>query len=182
MRRCHSRERDAQLAARQVRTEAAVHAAAERDVAVRARGRSARRRRRRTRPGRRWRRRSSTITAVPAAIFTRSGARCPAWRPAARRSAPATPSAAAPRPRAGMSVGIVDELPAMLGMRGEERVEARERVAHGVEPGDEEQEADVEDLFARELLAVDLDLRKCERMSSVGCSRACVDEVRRSTS
>ena len=41
-------------------------------------------------------------------------------------------------------------------MLGEEREEARERVGDGVEPGDEEQEADVEDLVARELLAVDL--------------------------
>ena len=45
---------------------------------------------------------------------------------------------------------------AVLGMRGEERVEAGERVAHRVETGDEEQEADVEDLVAGQLLAVDL--------------------------
>ena len=44
----------------------------------------------------------------------------------------------------------------MVGVLREEREEARQRVGHGVEPGDEEQEADVEDLLARELLAVDL--------------------------
>ena len=54
--------------------------------------------------------------------------------------------------------GIVDDHLAVLGVRGEERVRAGERVAHGVEPGDEEQEADVEDLLLREPLAVDLGL------------------------
>ena len=58
----------------------------------------------------------------------------------------------------GMSVGVVDELLPVLGVLREEGVRARERVAHRVEPGDEEQEADVEDVLARELLAVDLGL------------------------
>ena len=42
------------------------------------------------------------------------------------------------------------------GCSREEREEARERVGDGVEAGDEEQEADVEDLLAGEALAVDL--------------------------
>ena len=59
MRRCHSRERDPQLAAGEVRAEAAVHAAAERDVAVGVAVEAHLERRRGTRPGRCWRRRSS---------------------------------------------------------------------------------------------------------------------------
>src|SRR5207249_608432 len=52
--------------------------------------------------------------------------------------------------------GVLDDLAAMVGMGGEEGVEARQRVADGVEAGDQEQEADVEDLLAGQLVAVDL--------------------------
>ena len=56
----------------------------------------------------------------------------------------------------GMASGFVDELAAVVGMLGEVAEEAVERGRHGVEAGDEEQEADVEDVVAGELVAVDL--------------------------
>ena len=51
---------------------------------------------------------------------------------------------------------MLDDLAPVLVVLGEEGEEARQRVGDGVEPGDEEQEADVEDLLPGELLAVDL--------------------------
>ena len=51
---------------------------------------------------------------------------------------------------------MVDDLAPVIVVLGEEGEEARQRVGHGVEAGDEEQEADVEDLLAGQLLAVDL--------------------------
>ena len=45
---------------------------------------------------------------------------------------------------------------ALLGVLGEVGEEAVERRGHGVEAGDEEQEADVEDVLARQAVAVDL--------------------------
>ncbi|MFN8027024.1 MAG: hypothetical protein U0W40_11925 [Acidimicrobiia bacterium] len=58
--------------------------------------------------------------------------------------------------RGGNDRRILRDHPLVLGMLREEREEAGERVGDGVETGDEEQEADVEDLLAGELLAVDL--------------------------
>ena len=51
---------------------------------------------------------------------------------------------------------VVDDLLPMRWVLGQVRERTRERVGDGVEPGEQEQEADVEDLFASELLAVDL--------------------------
>ena len=51
---------------------------------------------------------------------------------------------------------VVDDLLPVLGVLGEEAEHAVERRRDGVEPGDEEQEADVEDLLAGQPLAVDL--------------------------
>ena len=51
---------------------------------------------------------------------------------------------------------MLDQLAAMVGVCAQEREEARQRIGHGVEPGDEEEVTDVEDLLARQLLAVDL--------------------------
>ena len=55
---------------------------------------------------------------------------------------------------------MVDELLPVLGVVREVGVGARERVAHGVEPGDEEQEQRVEDVVAGEAFAVDLRLQE----------------------
>ena len=49
---------------------------------------------------------------------------------------------------------VLDELLALCRLLGEIGEEAVERGGDGVEAGDEEQEADVEDLLARQTLAV----------------------------
>ena len=58
--------------------------------------------------------------------------------------------------RGGDDRRVVDDLLPVLGVLDEEAEHAVERRGDGVEPGDEEQEADVEDLFAGQALAVDL--------------------------
>ena len=126
-----------------------------------ARDRSARPSGRRTPTGPCWPRRSSAITAVPSATLrARRAGRPGTSRCAARRSGTGDSQRSSSSTAAGMIVGIVDDHPAVLRMRGEERVRTGERVAHRVEAGDEEQEADVEDLVASELLAVDLGLHE----------------------
>ena len=170
MRSCHSSQRHRELHAREVRAEAAVRAAAEGEVAVAlalevdalgvaelARRRRSRRRSAASpaRPSRARRRRSST------SCFTTRGT---AMTGVSQRSSSSTAS--------GISSGFVDDAAALLGVRGEVRHVAAERRGHGVEAGEQQQEADVEDLVAREALAVDLGLRAdrspCRR---AGCAR-----------
>ena len=147
--------RDAQLAPREVRAEAPVHTTAERQVAV--------------------------LRAVEAHVegvvelagveVGRAEVDRARTSPAFTGQPPSSVSTVAMRNTFGTGVSqrnsssiargddrrVVDDLTPVLGVLGQEREQARERVGHGVEPGDEEEEADVEDLFARQLLAVDLD-------------------------
>ena len=55
-----------------------------------------------------------------------------------------------------MSAGVLDELAPLLGVLGQEGEHAVEGGGDGVEPGDEEEEADVEDVLAAEPVALDL--------------------------
>ena len=55
----------------------------------------------------------------------------------------------------GMIVGVLDELAPVLGVLGQEGEHAVEGGRDGVEPGDEEQEADVENVLAGETVALD---------------------------
>ena len=57
---------------------------------------------------------------------------------------------------AGRSGGIVEDPLALVGVPGQPVDDARQRRGHGVEPGEHEQERDVDDVFAGERLAVDL--------------------------
>ena len=59
--------------------------------------------------------------------------------------------------RGGEHGGVVDQLLTLLGMTGEVRHHVRQRRRHRVEPGDQQQEHDVEDLLATQTVAVDLD-------------------------
>ena len=59
----------------------------------------------------------------------------------------------------GDDVGVLDELAAVLGVLRQEGEHAVERGGDRVEPGDQEQEADVEDVLAAEAVAVDLGAR-----------------------
>ena len=56
----------------------------------------------------------------------------------------------------GMTPGFSDELAPVLGVLGQEGEHAVERGRDRVEPGDEEEEADVEDVLAGEPVALDL--------------------------
>ena len=58
------------------------------------------------------------------------------------------------------AVGLFDDPAPRFGVLGEVAEEAVERRGDRVEPRDEEQEADVEDLFAGEPVAVDLDVQE----------------------
>ena len=92
-------QRDAQLATGQVRTEAPVHAAAEGEVPVDVAVEAHVHRVGDTRPGRRWPRpRSRARTCRPGPCGRRPGT---PTSPCGARSAPASPTAAALRPRSG---------------------------------------------------------------------------------
>ena len=153
MRRCHSRSAHAQLEARQVRAEAPVHAAAERVVRVHLaveahlvgvgqRGLVGVDR--------------AEADAHHVALADRAAEELGVLggdaHDAADRRLPA--QQLLHRRRHERRVG--DELGPLLGVLAQVAEEAVERRAHGVEAGDEEEEADVEDVLAGEAVAVDL--------------------------
>ena len=57
---------------------------------------------------------------------------------------------------AGNDVGILDDLASVLGVLGQVGEETRQRIADGVQAGDDEQERDVDDVLVAELVAADL--------------------------
>ena len=58
---------------------------------------------------------------------------------------------------------VRDDLASMVRMLGEEGIKAAQRVAHGVQSGHDEQEADVEDLLPTQALAVDLGVQEARQ-------------------
>ena len=82
----------------------------------------------------------------------------------------------------GIERRVVDELLPLLGVLGEVGEHAVERRGDGVEPGEEEQVADVDDVLGREPVAVDLGVEEqrdevvlalgSRRWSTTSCSTA----------
>ena len=72
---------------------------------------------------------------------------------------------------------VGSQLPALVGVLAEVAEEAVERRAHGVEPGDEEEEADVEDVVAGELVAVDLGVEEAAEQVVAPLDLAVVEHI-----
>ena len=70
-------------------------------------------------------------------------------------------------------VGVLDELAPVLGVLRQEGEHAVERGRDRVEPGDEEEEADVEDVLAGQAVALDLGVEEVRQQVVLGApSRA----------
>ena len=151
-------QRDAELEPGEVRAEAAVDAAAEGEVPVGLAVPDELAGVRRTRPRRRWPRRAATITcspsltAKPSTSVSRVATRAQPMTGVSQRSISST--------IAGTRVGLLDDPAPGVRVLGEVAEEAVERRRDRVEPGDEEQEADVEDLLVGEPVAVDLGVQE----------------------
>ncbi len=109
----------------------------------------------------------STITCSPLLIGQPlSSVSCAATRATAITGVSQRSSSSTAR---GTHGGVSDELPALLRLLGEVTEEAVERRRDGVEAGDQEQEADVEDVLAAQPVAVDLGVEELAQQIVLAC-------------
>ena len=77
----------------------------------------------------------------------------------------------------GDDVGVLDELAPLLGVLGQEGEHAVEGGGDRVEPGDEEEEADVEDVLAGEPVALDLGVEEVRQEVVASLHLALVEDL-----